>query len=259
MRAGLVLCLLLSSNAFAGSMQLTHQGRVLDSSGEPISGERAVTFTILNGADGTLFTESYPSLDLASGYYAVELGAVSNLDTSVFLDHGATRLLIEIDGVSVGITAMGGYPAVIAHQATADARMDAFLEHFVPTSCPTGMTMVNSGTQRAFCVEPTRRPGTHSYQDAEAVCASEGRNLCTQTQWFQGATQAGGTGFCGQGSWEWLGTMGERGSSDGDLHLIAGVYADCKRYDWGWTGWNNNQSGPYAYRCCTGQSSAQFR
>ncbi|MFT6142815.1 MAG: hypothetical protein ACJATT_003331 [Myxococcota bacterium] len=240
-------------------MQLTHQGRLLDSSGEPINGERAVTFTILDGADGSLFTETYSALSLAGGYYAVELGAMSNLDTSVFLDHGATHLRIEVDGVSVGVTAMGGYPAVVAHQITVDDRLDAFIEHFVPTSCPSDMTMVNTGTQRAFCVEPTRRLGALYYQDAEAVCASDGRNLCTQTQWFQGATQAGGTGFCGLGSWEWLGTLGERGAADGDLHLIAGSVTDCKNYTWGWTGFGNNQSGPNAYRCCLGQSSAQFR
>lgn len=258
MRIGLLFGLLVSSNAFAGSMQLTHQGRILDGSGQPIEGERNVTFTVLDGSDGSLFTETYSALTLTGGYYSVELGAVSNLDTSVFLDHGATHLRIDVDGVSVGTTAMGGYPAVVAHQSTADASVLALLEHLVPSSCPSGMTMVNAGTQRAFCVEPTRRSALR-YQEAEAVCASEGRNLCTQTQWYQAATQAGGTGFCGQNSWEWLGTMGERGSGDGDLHLIAGNYSDCKRYDWGWTGFSNNQSGPYAYRCCLGQSSAQFR
>ena len=258
MRKSLLLGLLLSSNAFAGSMQLTHQGRVLDTVGAPIEGEHAVTFTILDGTDDSLFVESYPALTLENGYYSVELGAIANLDSSVFLDHGATRLRIEVDGVSVGTTAMGGYPAVIAQQSVIDSRLEAFLEHFVPTSCPSGMTMVNAGTQRSFCVESTVR-GVSTYQDAEAQCASEGRNLCTQTQWYQAAVQAGGTGYCGDSTWEWVGTLGERGAADGDLHLIVGFHADCKNYNWGWTGWVGNLSGPYGYRCCIGQSSAQFR
>lgn len=250
--------LLAPSLAFAGSMQLRHQGRLLDSTGEPISGTHAVTFDVIDGAGGVLFTESYGTLELASGYYAVDLGSSANLDTSVFLDHGATSLRISVDGESLGTSALGGYPATVAYQASIDARLSALSSTLAPTSCPTGMTMVNPpGSEQAFCIEPTRRSGTTYWPTADAACAAEGKHLCTLREWFQASSQLGSSGFCGHGSWEWVADLAEH--SGGGLRYIVGNPADCRHHNWGWAGYNNNQSGPYAYRCCQGAATMGLR
>ncbi len=258
-RTAFILATLGSSQALAGSMQLQHQGRVLDSIGTPISGSQSVVFTIVDGGDNTLFTETYVGLELVDGYYAVSLGSVNNLDTSVFLDSGATSLKIDIGGSILADTPLGGYPAVVAHQATVDSRLDALADLFAPSSCPSNMSLVNpAGSERAFCADNSQRPTSH-YKEAQKACADEGRHVCTEQQYYEASQALGPSGWCGGNTWRWTGTMGERGAADGDLHLIIAYHSDCRRTDWGWTGFNNNQSGPYAYRCCTGGISSSFR
>ncbi|MFT6147065.1 MAG: hypothetical protein ACJAZO_005384 [Myxococcota bacterium] len=54
----------------------------------------------------------------ADGYYAVILGVgASSPDTSVFLQHGAMALDIDVNGVNVGTSPLGGYPVVVAQQS----------------------------------------------------------------------------------------------------------------------------------------------
>ncbi len=239
-------------------MQLRQQGRILAANGAALNGPQDVAFEIIDGSDSVLFTSSYPTLNVVDGYYAVDLGSGVNLDTSVFLDHGATHLRISVDGVALSTSPLGGYPAVVAHQAGVDARLDAMSELFAPTTCAAGMTLVNpAGSEKAFCIETAERSGLR-YQPAEATCAADGLHLCTQTEWYEAATQIG-SGFCGLGHWSWVATLGERGAADGDLHLIVGHYSDCEHYQWEWTGYSNNQSAPLNYRCCKGHLASQYR
>ena len=258
-RTALCFVALGSSQAVAGSMQLQHQGRVLDAVGAPITGTRTVVFTIQDGADNTLFSETYAGLALTDGYYAVNLGSVNNLDSDVFLQHGATSLQITIDGVVLADSPLGGYPAVIAHQSVGDSRVDDLMELLAPSSCPSGMSLVNpAGSERAFCAETGQR-GPSYYKEAQKACGDVGRHVCTEQEYYEASQALGPSGWCGSSQWHWTGTMGERGAADGDLHLIIGYYADCRRTDWGWSGFSGNQSGPYWYRCCSGGLSALFR
>jgi len=250
--------LCLSSTALAGSMQLRHQGRLLDASGAPINGTHSVAFTVLDGANTSLFTETYATLAVTDGYYAVDLGSSAALDTSVFLAHGATSLRIAVDGVTVGTNALGGYPATVAHTTVVDAKLDALQELIAPTTCPADMTLVNpAGSESAFCIDNVRSGGAQ-YQPAQQACGALGRHVCTQVQWYDAATTIGPAGWCGAGS-EWTSTIGRRGNSNGDLRLNVGSSADCQDYLWSWTGFGGNVSPALPYHCCTGAVSASFR
>lgn len=78
-----------ASGALASPMTLMHQARVLDASGAPVSGTRAVEMSLWTSSTSTLpadrlHVETFPTVQLSDGYLAVELGTVSTLDTAVF-------------------------------------------------------------------------------------------------------------------------------------------------------------------------------
>ena len=98
-------------------MQLNQQGRLLDGSGEPINATSTLTFSIQDGSGNERFVESFLSVSVVDGYYAVLLGSGGALDTAVFLDHGSMSLEIAVDGVIVGTSPLGGYPVVVAQQS----------------------------------------------------------------------------------------------------------------------------------------------
>ena len=116
-RALIAAALLAATPAFASPMQLLHQGRVLSPAGDGISGTHDLTVRILDGADTAQFTEVFSAIPLQDGYFALDLGASTPLDSSVFLDHGAMFLEIQVDGVSLSTSPMGGYPLMLAKQS----------------------------------------------------------------------------------------------------------------------------------------------
>ncbi len=84
--------LLASSVAAATPLTMTHQGRVLGTTGIALEGLTDLTFRLYaDPSTGTaLFTETH-SVDLAGGYYAVTLGTIDDLDSTVF--DGSVRYL----------------------------------------------------------------------------------------------------------------------------------------------------------------------
>ncbi len=102
----------------AAPMQLNQQGRLLDASGQALNITTMLTFRIQDGSGTPQFTESFADVTLTDGYYAVILGVGTlSLDTSVFLDHGAMALDVQVGGVSIGTSPLGGYPVVVAQQS----------------------------------------------------------------------------------------------------------------------------------------------
>ena len=81
------LLLLQSLNAHAVPLQLTQQGRVVDSSGAGVSGVELVGFRIYDDpSNGNLLWDEYISVSFTNGYYAAVLGSdsVNNpLDSAV--------------------------------------------------------------------------------------------------------------------------------------------------------------------------------
>src|SRR5580693_6635108 len=78
---------LASSLAFAAVPQgLTEQGRLFDSSGNPLSATLSLTFSIYAGPSGgtAIWTETQPSVPLDQGYFSVELGSVTPIPGAVW-------------------------------------------------------------------------------------------------------------------------------------------------------------------------------
>ena len=86
-----LLALLLSSSAFAVPIQFNHQGRLLDDSGEGLTGQHQLTFTFFDDPDNgySQWTETLDAT-FTNGYYSVFLGMDEEgnpLDDSVFAGH----------------------------------------------------------------------------------------------------------------------------------------------------------------------------
>ncbi len=80
---------------------LTQQGRLLDASDQPINGTVDLTFTLYHDPTGgtPAWTEDFPSVQVANGYYAVRLGDPSAGAQAITTDDlaGPTYLDIAID------------------------------------------------------------------------------------------------------------------------------------------------------------------
>ncbi len=99
MRLTTSLALLLScSVASAVPLEFTHQGRLMDTSGVPITGDHSIEFRIYDDpATGTLlWSETHATTSFDGGYYAAELGTITTLDAATF-DADDLWLTMSID------------------------------------------------------------------------------------------------------------------------------------------------------------------
>ena len=95
----LVLGCLLATTAAAVPLELSHQGRLSDSAGAPLTGSHTLTFSLYDSASATtaFWTEDHTT-DLDAGYFSVVLGSQgSAINTEAFA--GDTVFLgISVDG-----------------------------------------------------------------------------------------------------------------------------------------------------------------
>jgi hypothetical protein len=76
---------------------MTQQGRLLDATGAPINGELSFVFSVYDAAtEGAVLWTETTNVTLDEGFFTVQLGSATALDTSIF--DGSTRYL----GVRVG-------------------------------------------------------------------------------------------------------------------------------------------------------------
>ncbi len=89
---------LVAGEAFAAPTAVTHQGRLFDASGMPVTAKLDVQFAIYaNAADTTpAWSETHLQLSFDNGYFSAVLGSTTPLDTTVF--DGSAKYL----GVTVG-------------------------------------------------------------------------------------------------------------------------------------------------------------
>lgn len=94
--------LLSSAPAFAVPTTVSHQGRLVDAEGDPVTGTQPATFALFTAADGgEQVWEEEVSLSLSNdGTFAIELGQTSALDSSVF---DGRELFLE---VTIGSSAL---------------------------------------------------------------------------------------------------------------------------------------------------------
>ena len=116
-----------------GPGQIHYQGRLVlaDSA---VNDTVDLVFRLFDApVEGTLLFQENQSVNVVDGYYAVYIGAVSDLDAAVFRDHGVVYLEVEVNGqpmrprdriVSVGFAFSSVYAqeAAVAHRLVGDAR-----------------------------------------------------------------------------------------------------------------------------------------
>ena len=92
------LLALIPALAAAAPSTLSHQGRLLDSTGAPLDGNDSVTFTLYDAASGgnTVHTETQ-SVPFDNGFYSVILGDSTALDTTK-IDDNTLYLGIAVSG-----------------------------------------------------------------------------------------------------------------------------------------------------------------
>ncbi len=93
-----LLLLALPAASAAVPMEFSHQGRLFDGLGAPLSGTHDLTFALYDSAAGTtsLWSEAHTGTELSDGYFSVTLGAVNTLDADDF-DGSTLWLGIGID------------------------------------------------------------------------------------------------------------------------------------------------------------------
>lgn len=105
MRISLVLALLtLATTASAVPTQVTHQGRLMDSSGVALDGPHTLDVTLYDAQTGgaSVWTESLAGVEFDNGYFSATLGGTTALDSSVF-SGGTLYLALSVDsGTDVG-------------------------------------------------------------------------------------------------------------------------------------------------------------
>jgi len=87
MRPFLLLSLLaLSLTASAVPLEFSHQGRLFDVAGAPLTGVNTVALALYDAPSGgvALWSEEHTDVTFADGYFAVQVGSVVSLDASLF-------------------------------------------------------------------------------------------------------------------------------------------------------------------------------
>jgi hypothetical protein len=124
------LALMVPFAAWAGPWDTTQQGRLVDASGNAISGSLDLTFTFYSGAGATLATVVVPAVPVTDGYYSVRLAP--SLDWS--------------QDVRVGVTVPGF--GELAPRAELGAAPRAQLAHGVQVGAVSTCDSAHAGTIR---------------------------------------------------------------------------------------------------------------
>ena len=96
--------------AFASPGPMTWQGRLLDSTGEPLQGDHEITFRLYDAAtNGTAVWSETHTLVLAQGYASTVLGGQTDLATAG-LDTGDRWLAIELAAVELSRQLLSAVP-----------------------------------------------------------------------------------------------------------------------------------------------------
>lgn len=99
-----------ASRTMAAPTSVHHQGRLLDSDGQPISGTAAMTFSVYDSELGgsPIWTETYGSVTVTDGLYDVTLGSVTPLTADVLVSPPSSGLPpseryleIEVNGETI--------------------------------------------------------------------------------------------------------------------------------------------------------------
>jgi len=94
--AAVIGCLSLESSAQDIPQQVCYQGKLLQG-GEPVTGTRSMTFTLV----GTGWSETHSSVDVTTGLYTVHLGSITPIPVSVFGSNSNMTLQVSVAGTTL--------------------------------------------------------------------------------------------------------------------------------------------------------------
>ena len=96
-----LLIFIFSLAAAAVPQYLTYQGVLRDGTGNPVTGTKAMSFTIYDAATNgnIIYDQGESPISVSNGSYTVQLGSISNA-TTVF-DGSAQYLEVKVDGVAL--------------------------------------------------------------------------------------------------------------------------------------------------------------
>ncbi len=99
MRSSLLLLLAFPSLASAVPLQFSHQGRLMGATGAPLDGQHQLSVALYDDPSGTtsLWGESHPSVDFTDGYFHIEVGSNTTMDSAMF-DGDVLYLGLSVDG-----------------------------------------------------------------------------------------------------------------------------------------------------------------
>lgn len=171
------VALLTPAIAVAVPTLLDHQGRLTDSTGQPMQGQHDVTFRLYDSdVQASAFWSESQTLPFANGYYGAKIGNGLDVDS---LDLAQVWLGIEIDsaGELQGRQRLTSVPYALRAD-TADR-----------LRCPSDMA--DAG---AFCIDIDEN-GQATWQDAAASCVAEGKRLCGMAEWMGACRNAPALGL----------------------------------------------------------------
>ena len=165
----LALCLALVAGAplaTATPVQLSHQARLIDSSGTPIEGQHTVRVELWTAAtDGILRWSDDITTELERGYFSARLGTDNTLD-SAFFEGGPLYVQLLVDSQPMGDrTALATAPSAV-HAFLADAGVP------IGTVLPFAGDPSSLGPNWALCDGGTVTdpgPGLHDFGGAAGV------------------------------------------------------------------------------------------
>jgi len=101
MRAFLLPLALLSTAASAAvPLELTHQGRLFDAAGDPLTGAHDLSIALYDAPAGgaKAWSEDLAGVSFEQGYYAVDLGQTTPFDLGLLQGAGALWVALTVDG-----------------------------------------------------------------------------------------------------------------------------------------------------------------
>jgi hypothetical protein len=118
--------------------QLSYQGRLLDSSGQPVQGTRKLGFEVFDAAVGgaSLWSDTLENVGVVDGYYEIVLGSTPGHAFPASLFDGSARYLeISVEGAKLSPRqAIGSVPFALKAQELANGKAPLFVE--AETSAP---------------------------------------------------------------------------------------------------------------------------
>ena len=136
----LAMALAVPTTALALPHTMSHQGRLLDVVGSPLTGTQDLTFTLFTVPSGgaPLWTETHTGVDFDNGYYAVTLGTLNAIESDD----------IEVDDLYLGIQlgSAPAFPTRLRVQAVPFATHASMAQNVAPGAAIDASTIQINGT-----------------------------------------------------------------------------------------------------------------